>query len=262
MYKITVKAERNYGIDMLRLVSMFFVVVIHVLVHGGVMRNAKGYNEGVSALLQVVAFCAVNCYAIISGYVCYREEEEIRCHYEKYLKFWIPVFIYSVGITICFLVLTPEIVNLKDVVNAALPVTTSGYWYVNAYTALFFLIPWINRLIYKVSKKELNQLVCVLFIIFSFYSTFSNLITDTFNLRKGYDFAWLVILYIAGAWIKKNKVNEKGNRFFWSILICSCIAATWGWRMFSPIGKGLFLSYMSITMVLIAVGFVVIFSRS
>ena len=38
------KVKRNYGIDMLRLVAMFFVVICHVLGHGGVMKNATGYN--------------------------------------------------------------------------------------------------------------------------------------------------------------------------------------------------------------------------
>ena len=55
------KVKRNYGIDMLRLVAMFFVVICHVLGHGGVMKNATGYNYSVSSLLQIVAYCAVNC---------------------------------------------------------------------------------------------------------------------------------------------------------------------------------------------------------
>ena len=224
------------------------------------MRAVTGPSEGVSALLQVISFCAVNCYAIISGYVCYKEEKS-GCYYAKYLKFWTPIFVYNVGITICFYIFTSDIVSIKDIVKATLPVTTYEYWYVNAYTALFFLIPWINRFVYNVSKKELNQLICILFMLFSFYSTFSNLISDTFNLRDGYSFFWLVILYIIGAWIKKNRVNEKGGRLFWVGLICSCIAITWIWRMFAPIANGLFLSYMSITIVLIGVGFVVIFSR-
>ena len=74
------KVKRNYGIDMLRLVAMFFVVICHVLGHGGVMKNATGYNYSVSSLLQIVAYCAVNCYAIISGYT---DRFKISC------KFWI-----------------------------------------------------------------------------------------------------------------------------------------------------------------------------
>lgn len=30
--------ERNYGIDLLRIVSMLFIVVLHTLTHGGVVE--------------------------------------------------------------------------------------------------------------------------------------------------------------------------------------------------------------------------------
>uniref|UniRef100_UPI003079879B acyltransferase n=5 Tax=Bacillota TaxID=1239 RepID=UPI003079879B len=253
------KVKRNYGIDMLRLVAMFFVVICHVLGHGGVMKNATGYNYSVSSLLQIVAYCAVNCYAIISGYVGYKEEDNY--HYTKYLKFWIPVFFYSVGITIIFYVINSGSVGIKEIIWAFFPVTTYEYWYVNAYTALFFLIPWINRLIQNITEKELNRLIFVLFMFFSVYLTFSTWFADTFTLGGGYDFAWLIILYIAGAWIKKNKINEKWRVSFWITMITICIAATWLWETFAPVAKRLFVSYISVTIVLMAVGMVAIFSR-
>ena len=242
------KVKRNYGIDMLRLVAMFFVVICHVLGHGGVMKNATGYNYSVSSLLQIVAYCAVNCYAIISGYVGYKEEDNY--HYTKYLKFWIPVFFYSVGITIIFYVINSGSVGIKEIIWAFFPVTTYEYWYVNAYTALFFLIPWINRLIQNITEKELNRLIFVLFMFFSVYLTFSTWFADTFTLGGGYDFAWLIILYIAGAWIKKNKINEKWRVSFWITMITICIAATWLWETFAPVAKRLFVSYISVTIVL------------
>ena len=77
----------------------------------------------------------------------------------------------------------------------------------------------------------------------------------------GYDFAWLIILYIAGAWIKKNKINEKWRVSFWITMITICIAATWLWETFAPVAKRLFVSYISVTIVLMAVGMVAIFSR-
>ena len=65
--------ERNYGIDCLRVISMFMVVLLHVLGRGGVLQATKNLsiNYGVSWFLEIAAYCAVNCYAIISGYVGY-----------------------------------------------------------------------------------------------------------------------------------------------------------------------------------------------
>ena len=44
-------------------------------------------------------------------------------------------------------------------------------------------------------------------------------------------------------------------------MITICIAATWLWETFAPVAKRLFVSYISVTIVFMAVGMVAIFSR-
>ena len=63
--------ERNYGIDLLRIVSMFLVCILHVLGHGGILNNTteNTVNYNVAWIMNISAYCAVNCYALISGYV-------------------------------------------------------------------------------------------------------------------------------------------------------------------------------------------------
>ena len=67
---------RNYGIDALRLFSMFLIVIMHVLGQGGILNRATGHVYRVGWLFESFAYCAVNCFAIISGYVSYSEEEK------------------------------------------------------------------------------------------------------------------------------------------------------------------------------------------
>ena len=66
-----VKKERNAGIDLLRIVSMFFVVVLHSLGQGGILFNtAVGSSQyKVAWLLEIFAYGAVDIFALISGYV-------------------------------------------------------------------------------------------------------------------------------------------------------------------------------------------------
>lgn len=128
--------NRNYGIDLLRIVSMFLVVTLHVLGGGGVLSAAQGTQLSVSWLIEIAAYCAVDCYAIISGFVCYREAET-KYHYTKYISFWVPIFTYSFGITLCTFILKPEDHGFGELIRAALPISTSAYWYANAYTGLF-----------------------------------------------------------------------------------------------------------------------------
>jgi len=103
---------------------------------GGVLSAAQGTQLSVSWLIEIAAYCAVDCYAIISGFVCYREAET-KYHYTKYISFWVPIFTYSFGITLCTFILKPEAHGFGELIRAALPISTSAYWYANAYTGLF-----------------------------------------------------------------------------------------------------------------------------
>lgn len=60
------KKERNYGLDMLRMICMFLIVNLHVLSPGGAMARVQG-NEGTYYacwFLETCAYCAVDCYGI------------------------------------------------------------------------------------------------------------------------------------------------------------------------------------------------------
>lgn len=60
--------KRNYGIDLLRLVSMFLIVVLHSLSRGALVGVAPfniHYEAGF--LIEALTYCAVNCFALISG---------------------------------------------------------------------------------------------------------------------------------------------------------------------------------------------------
>ena len=86
--------------------------------------------------LEAFLICAVNCYAIISGYAGYKEET-VEIHYEKYIVLWLQVFIYSVVLTIVIQCISGTM-ELKALLKAFMPVTATQYWYFTAYTPVFF----------------------------------------------------------------------------------------------------------------------------
>lgn len=253
-------SNRNYGIDLLRLFAMFLVVVLHVLGQGGILNNTSGVANCFCWLLEISAYCAVDCYALITGYVSYREIEN-KYHYAKILNFWIAVFFYSIGITLLISFLDCGLVGTKELIKSMLPIVTREYWYVNAYFGLFFIIPWLNKFLRNISKKEFNQLAFILFTIFSIFALFGGYYSDIFNLSGGYSLAWLVIVYIFGAWIKKCEINKKISIKKWCCIIFACIMFTWLWKIFSPLGENLFVSYISFTILFVAIALVSIFSK-
>ena len=151
------RQKRNYGIDSLRLIAMFMVVLLHVLGQGGILSATKGFKNAEVWFWEISAYCAVDCYAIISGFVGYSEIEK-KYPYEKFLKFWLQVFTYSFGITLIMFLIKPELVGIKELFLSIFPIASKQYWYASSYAALFFLIPWINKLVRSCSKKEISSI--------------------------------------------------------------------------------------------------------
>ncbi|MBQ8740664.1 MAG: acyltransferase family protein [Clostridia bacterium] len=246
---------RNYGIDALRLISMFMVTVLHTLGHGGALNTAVGLNYNIVWLIEIIAYCAVNCYAIISGFVSYSEIEK-PYRYSKYISMWLQVVFYSFGISlITFFISSGNLVGVKGLIKSLLPVVTKRYWYFSAYTALFFIIPWLNFFVRKLNKEEMTRFVLVLFVLFSCLS----ILVDPFSFNSGYSFGWLAVMYLFGAWLKKCDIINKIKGCYALLVMLICILFTWILKSFLSIG--IFVSYLSPTIVIIALCFVVIFAK-
>ncbi|MBO4468545.1 MAG: hypothetical protein J5766_04525, partial [Clostridia bacterium] len=106
------KPSRNYGIDALRIVSMLLIVILHILNVGGVLESSTSVSHSAAWFLDVACFCAVNCYALISGYVGIFSKYKIS----NFALLWCRVALYSASITIIYKCFMPDRVRLKDII--------------------------------------------------------------------------------------------------------------------------------------------------
>jgi surface polysaccharide O-acyltransferase-like enzyme len=90
--------KRNYGIDLLRIVAMGFVINLHLTGVGGICGAAAlGTRQFyISQLFRIATFCAVNCYALISGYVGWSRSPRLS----GLLSLWLKVIAFCVAITV------------------------------------------------------------------------------------------------------------------------------------------------------------------
>ena len=84
------KHEINYGIEWLRILSMYMVAVLHTLGQGGILGSFKqgDLSFSIAWFLETAAFGAVDCFALISGYVGYHS----HFRYKKGLRLWFQTF--------------------------------------------------------------------------------------------------------------------------------------------------------------------------
>lgn len=216
--------QRNHGIDLLRNLSMFMVVLLHVLAVGGLLQASTGQPVKYEVLkaLQIGAVCAVNCYGLISGYVGYGSKFRIA----SIVTLWLQVFLYSAGLGVLFYVLKPGEVPLKEVLRLCLPVMTQRYWYFTAYTALFFTMPLLNAAMEKISRRQFEISFGILLFLLTVCQ--QTLIMDnTFGTNSGYSYLWLIVLYCLGAYLKKYDIRLKKPVVGLAIYLGCCLAC-WG----------------------------------
>lgn len=206
-------AKRNFGIDALRIMSMFMIVVWHVIGQGGVLANTTQFslNYEIVRLLKILVFCSVNCYALISGYVGINAKYK----YTNLILIWLRTLFYAILITLLFAVFVPDKVDSRMWLNGIFPVMRKEYWYITAYVGLFAVMPLLNVAINKMSKNQLRAVLFFVLILFSALPTiFRN---DYFGLNGGNIVWWLVILYLLGGYIKKY--NPLGKVHSWVLLV-------------------------------------------
>ena len=198
--------ERNYGVDLLRNLSMFMVVMLHVLGVGGLLAATidTPLKYHLLKVLHIGSMCAVNCYGLISGYVGYRSKFRIS----SIVTLWLQVFFYSLGLALVFLIAMPGVVSIKDRIKLSFPVIFNRYWYFTSYFALFFTMPLLNAAIENIPKKTFEISFGVLTFLLTVCSQ-TVIVDNQFGLNSGYSYIWLVILYCIGGYLAKYKIEIK-----------------------------------------------------
>jgi len=267
---VRVEKERNFGIDLLRLLAMYMIVILHIINQGGVINNTKKFSFSYyfALLLNIFAYSSVNVYALISGYVMINS----KVVQYKIIILWLNIFYYSSIITIMFkyipyLSKLYKVSNYNMILSIFFPTISKKYWYFTAYFGMYFFIPYINKLIHSLDRKE-NKFLCIkIIILFTLFHLLAPGNFDPFCLHHGYSLFWLILLYIIGAYLKLYPIQLS-----WKILLLFYfLSIIFPWILLNKYiyifaskynyNSGMFVSYNSPFILLNAIILVTTFSK-
>lgn len=211
--KIT-KKERNPGIDLVRLISMYIVVLNHFLFHSVGFHK---YNKYKRQLILLHSFTAWhnNGFALISGIVGYKTNK-----YSNLLYLWLTVFFYSVGIHLYCMKYRKNYYIKRDISYEYYPIINERYWYFTAYFGMYLFLPVINKGIASLTKNEFKLVVLSILGLFVLWRDHKNPKKDVFHLKDGYTVLWLLILYLTGAYIGKYDITYSGFKKYFYCFMC------------------------------------------
>lgn len=145
---------RQSNIELLRIVSMLFIIVYHFLLHAIKPANPQ-WDQLLSALIPVVHI-GVICFVLISGYW------GIRFSVKGFIRLFLYCSFYSVLIYLAYTGINPGSFNMVELHRNILPFQ---WWFVQIYLCLYLLAPIIKMPLKKASLQQKLMYVVILAII-------------------------------------------------------------------------------------------------
>ena len=206
------KADRKTGLEYLRIIAMFAIVLGHFMSHSNGFTDATDIKNPLVIAEEAVnsfGLFKVNVFILITGFFMIEKQIDFAQVKEKLLPLWRVVFGYSIGIMIVMLFITRP--SFAGIVKSFFPILSYRYWFVTTYFVLILLTPIINRAFINISKEVYRKILIVLLLCFCVWQTIIPFVT-TVDDEQGYSIVWFVTVYIIGGYIRKYGLNIVNNK--------------------------------------------------
>ncbi len=251
------KKQRNSSLDVLRVLSMFMIVLGHAFLHGGIINNSdNSVNVIVAKAIYPFLTVHVNCFVLVSGYFLCTSEFKVS----KWIKLWMSALFWSVTVFAVLCVTGQVEFSITGMLSACLPFTQQRYWFVTTYLLMYTLVPVCNAAIKTLTQKQ--HLVCLVgfFTVFIFMQNL--FFWKSYTTLNAYNPLFFLFLYFIAAYIRKYPFKKK---HVWILGYVACMGFTSVYSIIEPmisvrllgyeIGGSAFSGYHSITTVIGSVCF-------
>lgn len=196
MNKGNIVTHRQPNIELLRVISMFMVLLGHYYVISGFSDiDIISFNWIGMQFLGAWSKVAVDIFVIITGYFLVNQ----TFRWKKVLKLLSCTYFW--GIIVLLLGFALGLSIKTDYIYKSLFPLTPLNWFARSYLLLYISIPLFNKIINSVSKARLGQIIIALTTIFYTVPT----LISTFISGGGYLTSYFTfgIMYMIGAYIRK-----------------------------------------------------------
>lgn len=225
---------RQSNFELMRIISMIFIVLYHILVHGKILEHSTGAIEIILIFLESLILVHVNSFILITGY--FQSQSNMKLsralsinNMTWFYKVVIMVILINIG-----LISSPDLITR---IRTYLPIDYGTYWFIDNYLILYLISPILNQIINTSNKERLRKILFILFIIISLASTISRDVY--FNSEIGRSLSVFILLYFMGAYIRKYPINtsyfmkpftkEAKKLIYLSLYILFAVVSTFCW---------------------------------
>lgn len=220
MKSINITRQSNF--ELLRIIAMILIVISHYAQHGMtvVAMTASTIYKFLSMYFYTFGQIGVTIFVLITGYFLIDKEFKLS----RIIRIATKAIFYSYLILILSFIFAPNILNLKNIIQSLLPISTSQYWFVTTFILLGILSPLLNIVFRYLNKRQI-ELYLSLFIFLWFILSCTYKITYC-----GSALLYFIVIYFIGAYLKTYNVQIFEKKYvdiivllFTQIIVCAWI---------------------------------------
>lgn len=218
------KKERQSNFELLRIISMFFIVLYHTIWHGEILKYTTGFHNILMDILVLICLVHVNSFIMTSGY--FQCEKDIT--WKKVLKLNNLNWFYRLVIFGIFLIFAIAPMTARDWYHSIIPLDFEYYWFIQVFLLLSIVSPLLNIVIRNIDQKKHQMILLIGFLITTVLPLISNQMAF-FN--NGYTLYQFIYLYFVGAYFKKYPLkikNKNKTRIYCALIFIVAVACNFG----------------------------------
>lgn len=186
--------SRNSSVELLRILSMLFIICSHFCVHGSFETQEMSFSINKMVLqIGVLGNLGVDVFVMISGYFLSQTDFRIS----RIVKVMLQVSFYSISIFFILVGLKIVPFSIKAAIKSIFPVLFNQYWFATTYVVVCFFSPFMNQFLNCLSKRKYLLYLGTIVIIWSVLPTF------TAQSLASNEFCQFVMFYSVGAYVRK-----------------------------------------------------------
>ena len=204
------RSERLANIESLRIIAILMIVLMHGI--GCVYRTTNTWNLAGYTLVNAFGNMGVTIFIIISGYF------GLHFRPSRAVNLWLTMFFYSLLIFLVLGMTTSHGMQWNSLYTALTPVSSCKWWFMTCYFVLFFLSPFVNKVVDSLSQDQMKYFLGLMILFFVLFPT---ILRNPITHDGGKGFPNFILAYFIGQYIAKYDLPKKIVKYSGTILL-SC----------------------------------------
>jgi surface polysaccharide O-acyltransferase-like enzyme len=220
MEKLSMRKERNSSVELLKVITIFLIVISHSMPRYGTGDTVIDFNNASSEfdnfLMLIESYFGQIGNAIFITCSSWFLLDSNQTSSRKIKNIVLDTFFFSIVCCFCFIAGGFHI-GLKTIIRQIFPITYGNNWYVGCYIVFYAVHPVLNKLIENINQRMyLTMVLCGLFL----YSGIEFMLNKNSSTRYC-SFVGFIFIYLLVGYVKKYMPQFCQNFKMNIILFCT-----------------------------------------